>query len=115
MPIVMANYSLHHMGQSLASFLERSAGSSAAVLLEEPIADEKWADPASRLERIAYDILANKTMNPQWADKFLADPSAFQVQYVTSNEIKKNVVKSYPINEAYPETAILVKDFRDKG
>ncbi len=85
--IVIANYVLHHQKAKLPEFLRRCAGAT-TIILDEPVERKKWENVDYRFAVIAYDMLANMAINPQWAESFLKNPDEFFVDYIFTDELE---------------------------
>ena len=85
--MLIGNFSYHHLGKSFADFLQQCRGLDRVALLEQPVSKENWSDAAHRTAKIAYDMLVNEAIDPDWIKQVEISPDAFQVNYLLENEI----------------------------
>jgi hypothetical protein len=106
--VLIANYAVHHMREPLELILQRAQGLRLVILLEEPV-----PTPAKNLvEIVAYDVLANLVLNPNWMRQVVDDPSLFVTNYLEYATIRRCGLSRYPLPHSLPPTELLLKRLR---
>jgi hypothetical protein len=104
--VIIGNYVVHHLRQGLRGFLQR-AQAAPVLLLEEPLQADEWDDPTRRLQRVAYDVLANEIINPGWSQTFRRDHSAFVINYVDPDDVRSLGGSEMPVAGTLVPTSLL--------
>lgn len=109
LPLLIGNFSYHHTGIHFEEFLSQCKDLDRVILLEHPVAREKWADPAHRIAKIAYDILVNEAIDPEWISQAGLSSDIFKVNYLIEEEIpRESVITRFP--NVVPGSALI--DFK---
>lgn len=87
--LMIANFSYHHLGRGFTNFLAQCKGLERVVLLEQPVTRKQWEDPVHRTAKIAYDVLMNAGLDPEWIAQASNNPDLFKVSYLLEEEIPK--------------------------
>jgi len=105
--VLLANYAVHHMRESLELILQRAQGLRLVILLEEPV----QTTAKNLVEIVAYDFLANLVLNPTWMRQVVDDPSLFVTNYLEYGTIRRCGLSRYPVLHSLPPTELLLKRF----
>ncbi len=105
--VLIGRWSFHHLGITLAEFLNRCIGVEKIVLVEEPTTHALWSKPDYRVMRVVYDMLGNYAVSQAWTKEFMTDPSKFKVHYIFKEDLPASArLIDYP--GMLPETSLVI-------